>query len=376
MSQVPPNYDRQYSFTGFTVNNPTAQQPGNYLDQEFDAVRASINQTIGRLSEIQRDDGALKMSQAQANALAAASEGVLSSSAQAAVQAAAGGSHTHAISGITGLQAALNLKADETALINGLANKAPSSHTHPISEVLLLQDALDGKASASHTHTISNITGLSSEFKGRLLQMDVLSGTGTYTPPTGAKAIYVEVQGGGGSGAGVIAVSTNITTVSSGGGGGGFCSKFFTGTLASSYAYSVGLGATAPIAGAAGSSGGNSTFDAMTASGGSGGNGATAFGNFWNVAGGAGGAATGGQINIKGQKGGSAMIASGFVTFSNGGSSFMGYGGVAQLNAVADAATGYGAGGGGISAYGYPGAQTAKVGSAGTNGIIRVWVYG
>ena len=242
--------------------------------------------------------------------------------------------------------------------------------------MLLLQATLDGKASSTHTHSISDVSGLSAQLYGRLMQVDILSGSGNYIPPTGAKALYVEVQGGGGAGGGVLAVATGVTTVSSGGGGGGYCAKLFTGTLAASYTYSVGLGASAPAAGTVGSAGGGSTFDTMTANGGSGNNGATTFGNYWNVVGGAGGTATGGQINIKGQRGGSAMIHTGFVTFSNGGSSHLGIGGVAQLNALADAATGYGAGGGGISSYGYPGAQTAKVGSAGTNGIIRVWVFG
>ena len=55
--------------------------------------------------------------------------------------------HDHAISTITGLQAALD-------------GKAASSHDHAIANVTGLQTALDGKAATSHDHAIANITGL------------------------------------------------------------------------------------------------------------------------------------------------------------------------------------------------------------------------
>lgn len=55
--------------------------------------------------------------------------------------------HNHAISGVTGLQAALD-------------GKAASGHSHAIGEVSGLQVALDGKAAASHSHAIANVTGL------------------------------------------------------------------------------------------------------------------------------------------------------------------------------------------------------------------------
>ena len=369
MSQVPPQYNRQYSFYGFSVNNPESQQPGNELDQEFDTIRASLNQTISRLSEIQRDDGQLKMSDSQAAALADESEGTLAAAAQAAVQAAAGGSHTHTISQVTGLQASLNQKADEASLISGLAGKASSSHTHPISDVTNLQASLDGKASSTHVHQISDVTGLSAEIKGRLLQVSILTGSGTFIPPAGAKSMYVEVQGGGGGGPGVGSVVYGGVICSSGGGGGGFSAKYYS-TLGASYTYSVGA------ASAAGGAGNLSTFDVMTANGGSAGAVSTTFGSYINATGGNGGSATGGDLNINGQKGGSMMMANSFVTFSNGGNSHMGLGGIAVINSVASPATGFGGGGGGVTSYGYPVAQTSKAGSVGGAGIIRVWVYG
>jgi len=59
MSEVPPPYNRSYSFTDFSTYTPNLQQPGNKIDQELNNVRVSVNATIDRLSEIQRDDGKL-----------------------------------------------------------------------------------------------------------------------------------------------------------------------------------------------------------------------------------------------------------------------------------------------------------------------------
>ena len=56
-------------------------------------------------------------------------------------------SHSHAMSDVTGLQNALN-------------GKAATSHTHAVSDVTDLQNALDGKAALSHTHGMTDVTGL------------------------------------------------------------------------------------------------------------------------------------------------------------------------------------------------------------------------
>lgn len=57
----------------------------------------------------------------------------------------ANASHTHQISNVNGLQDALNAKADTTSV-------AAKSHTHAISDVTDLQTTLDGKAASSHNH--------------------------------------------------------------------------------------------------------------------------------------------------------------------------------------------------------------------------------
>lgn len=80
--------------------------------------------------------------------------------------------HSHAISGVTGLQTQLDSKASSshTHTIANISNlqaqldsKAASSHSHAISAVTGLQTQLDSKAASSHTHTIANVTNLQAE---------------------------------------------------------------------------------------------------------------------------------------------------------------------------------------------------------------------
>lgn len=101
---------------------------------------------------------------------------------------AASGSHTHTISGVTGLQTALDGKStiahshivsDVTGLQTALDAKVgtgdsrltdsrtPTAHTHPTSEVTGLDTALSGKAAATHTHAQSDVTGLVTALSGK-----------------------------------------------------------------------------------------------------------------------------------------------------------------------------------------------------------------
>lgn len=77
----------------------------------------------------------------------------------------------HPISSITGLQSALD-------------GKANSAHVHTISDVTGLQSALDGKSNVGHGHSISDITGLTildiPEFADT--QITPLAVEATYTP--------------------------------------------------------------------------------------------------------------------------------------------------------------------------------------------------
>ncbi len=55
----PTPYDRLTSFRAFSAANPTAQQSGASMDNEFDAVKVAVDETQANLALIQRDDGAL-----------------------------------------------------------------------------------------------------------------------------------------------------------------------------------------------------------------------------------------------------------------------------------------------------------------------------
>jgi len=59
MAQPVP-YDRQANFSDEETLNPAGKTPGDDLDSEFNAVKATLDQTLSNLALIQRDDGALK----------------------------------------------------------------------------------------------------------------------------------------------------------------------------------------------------------------------------------------------------------------------------------------------------------------------------
>ena len=96
--------------------------------------------------------------------------------------------HTHAISGVTGLQSALD-------------GKSPTNHTHVISGVTGLQAALDGKSNTGHIHAISDVTNLQSALDGK-------SGTGHTHNYAGSSS----AGGAANSVAGTLTLQFNGTT--------------------------------------------------------------------------------------------------------------------------------------------------------------------
>ena len=71
---------------------------------------------------------------------------------------------------------AVNNAADGvTGVTNDLANHQSGSHTnaHQISNISGLQTALNGKANSVHTHSIADVTGLQTALNGK---QDVISG--------------------------------------------------------------------------------------------------------------------------------------------------------------------------------------------------------
>lgn len=55
----PTSYERQYSFRQYQAQHPSDPLPGDEVDAEFDAVKASLDETQAALGNIQRDDGEL-----------------------------------------------------------------------------------------------------------------------------------------------------------------------------------------------------------------------------------------------------------------------------------------------------------------------------
>lgn len=71
MSAAPTPYVRQANFTSFEATNPTAPKPGASLDAEFNELLLTVNALLGRLSEIQRDDGRLANASVHPDSLSA-----------------------------------------------------------------------------------------------------------------------------------------------------------------------------------------------------------------------------------------------------------------------------------------------------------------
>lgn len=95
--------------------------------------------------------------------------------------------HSQAIASVTGLQAALDAKADSGHTHGGVYQPAGSyaaqTHGHAISDVTGLQTALDGKqpagsyAAASHTHPATNINDSTAAGRAMLTAADVAAQT-------------------------------------------------------------------------------------------------------------------------------------------------------------------------------------------------------
>jgi hypothetical protein len=216
----------------------------------------------------------------------------------------------------------------------------------------------------------------------------LLTGSGTYTPTSGATAILVEVQAAGGGGGG--AAQGAGTGRGAGGGGAGAYALVYVTTLAASYAYTNGTGGALVVAGnnvgnngSATSTfgpGGNQIICGAGAGGASGAAAAAAV-----SLGGAGGAiatnALANSTSIKlttGRRGGYGIVYQGATAAvsGSGGDSMFGAGAPSvsgAANGTAAAATDYGCGGSGGSATTATGDTT---GGAGADGAIIVYEFG
>ncbi|KAH0438436.1 glycine-rich domain-containing protein [Paraburkholderia fungorum] len=206
------------------------------------------------------------------------------------------------------------------------------------------------------------------------------TGATTFTAASLTTSVDVELVGGGGAGGGSGATAAGQASDSVGGFGGGYARKRILSGF-SGQTVTVGLGGTAPAAGANnGGNGGTSSFGAIvSATGGSGGLGFSATASFPAYANPPTstppGAGTGGDINGVGGLPTVALLGTsvpGQIVPSAGGSSFLGSGGFTVVNVAGVAATAPGSGGSGVASSASAG---ALAGGAGAAGIVIVREY-
>jgi len=213
---------------------------------------------------------------------------------------------------------------------------------------------------------------------GALINVQVFTSSGTYTPTTGTNSVVVRAQGGGGGGGGVGASSASQVSVGQGGGAGAYAEGRLTSGF-SGATITIGAGGNGGAAGINnGSTGGTTSFGAsISCPGGIGGQaagsaaGPAVIGNQ-----GPSSVATGGSIlNATGAAGGLGFnFGIGDSVSGYGASSSFGAGGQSQVSTTAagNAATTKGAGGGGaLSVNG----GAAQAGGNGAAGLIIVLEY-
>lgn len=226
---------------------------------------------------------------------------------------------------------------------------------------------------------------------GRLLNIQVLTGSGNYIPTPGTKKILGEAVGAGGGGGGASAGGTsgsNYIISVGGGGGAGAYAKFIMDSGFANLAYTCGKGGLGGnktgSPNAQGVAGGQTTFGAqISVPGGAGGSSGTtndAFSTGCAAGGGFGANAPTLASAIKSilSMGGS-VGAPGYMINANGGNagvganSMVGYGGFGASNGPGGEGRGYGSGGGGaLTIYSN---TTTMAGGNGGDGLILIWEY-
>lgn len=244
-------------------------------------------------------------------------------------------------------------------------------------------DVLPGTAMQISTDSGNGLTtgsddGLFAPDAGRLINVQIITASGTYTPTPGTKSIIVEGVGAGGGGGGCAAPP--VGQASSGGPG---CSgEYGKSRFTSGFSDGVPVTIGAPGQGGAGSNHGTQGGD-------------TVFGSLMHLAGGAygftegpqnapNGTTSGGNFTPPGPRGnlvaldmdipmGSVLVSDALGHVSQGGSTPLGRGGAGHQDEMAGMdARGYGAGGSGALAY--SGGATYNGGN-GAPGLIIVYEY-
>lgn len=217
---------------------------------------------------------------------------------------------------------------------------------------------------------------------GRLLNIQVFSASGTYTPTAGAKTAIVDAQGAGGQGGGSAACSSSQNSFGTGGHSGSRAIVKISLTGVNSVAVTVGAGGSNGTAGNAGQTGATSSFGTYASCPGGAGGG---------VLGPTTGSFIGGNSSalpsptisgvlqtILSQQGNSGQpaicIAVGTALSGAGGISPAYSGSVTGLNGTGTGSTGGQLGAGGSGAFSAASAA-AQIGGSGQNGYVLVYEY-
>ena len=203
---------------------------------------------------------------------------------------------------------------------------------------------------------------------GRLIGMQIIKTSGTYTKTPGAMFADVIAIGGGGGG-GWATATANYNAAGGGGGGGGMARGLFNLSAISTVLVTIGAGGNGGIASTMtnGTQGGTTTFGSyLSASGGQPGNGCTASGSSASCGmGGQGGTSTVGAILCNGYAGLPGVMAT---PTAVGGTVGSGLGGGSFISGPG----GYGAGGNGAATI--SGNQNVNGGN-GSAGVVIVMEY-